>query len=182
MSESIKLNLGCGHDYKPGWINCDTASTHNVKADKFFDLEVFPWPFPDNYADEILLEQVLEHLPNTLGTINEIWRILKPGGIVRINVPYAKSDCAYQDPTHRKFFTEKTMDYFTDASPWNFYSPVRFKLLRAELTQINLTPLLKLRNLVPFRKYLRWFLWNMYDGVSFVLQKTIAASPPKTPT
>ena len=176
MIEPIKLNLGCGNDYKPGWINCDTVATHNIKADKYFDLEVFPWPFPDNHADEILLEQVMEHLPNTLGTINEIWRILKPGGIVRINVPYAKSDCAYQDPTHRKFFTEKTMDYFTEAFPWNFYSSVRFKLLRAELTTIDRTPLLKLRNLVPFRKYLTGFFWNMYDGVSFEMQKVNTAS------
>ena len=77
MSEPVKINLGCGNDYKPGWINCDTASTHNIKADKYFDLEVFPWPFPENYADEILLEQVMEHLPNTLGTINEICRICR---------------------------------------------------------------------------------------------------------
>jgi ubiquinone/menaquinone biosynthesis C-methylase UbiE len=179
MSEPVKIQLGCGKDYRSGWINCDVVQ--DVRADKYFDLEVFPWPFPENYADEILLDQVLEHLSNTLKVMEELHRILKPGGIVRINVPYSKSDCAYQDLTHRKFFTEKTMDYFTEESSWNFYSRARFKILRAELTQIDITPLLKLRNMVPFRKYLRWFFWNMYDGVSFVLQKTGTASSTKTP-
>ena len=175
MSAPVRIQLGCGRDYRPGWINCDLVQ--DVKADKYFDLEVLPWPFPDDCADEILMDQVLEHVSDTLKTMTELWRILKPGGIVRINVPYAKSDCAYQDPTHRKFFTEKTMDYFTEESPWNFYSRTRFKILRAELTQIDITPRLKLRNLVPFRKYLRWFFWNMYDGVSFELQKIVVAEP-----
>jgi hypothetical protein len=53
---------------------------------------------------------------------------------------------------------------------------VRFKLLRAELTAMNKTPLLKLRNLMPFRKYMTGFFWNMYDGVSFELQKIDIAS------
>ena len=175
MSELVRVHLGCGKVYKDGWVNCDMVK--DVKADKYFDLEVFPWPLPDDYADEILLDQVMEHLSNTLRAMEEMHRILKPGGIVRINVPYAKSDCAYQDPTHRKFFTEKTMDYFLEDSPWNFYSRCRFKKLRAELTTIDITPSLKLRNLLPFRNKLRWFLWNMYDGVSFELQKTGAANP-----
>lgn len=169
MSEKVRIQLGCGRKYFPGWINCDFLP--EVRADKHFDLEVFPWPFPDNYADEIFMDQVLEHLSDIVKVIEEIHRILKPGGIVRIIVPYAKGDGAYQDPTHRHFFTEKTMDYFTEGFEYNFYSRCRFKLLRASLTGVSDTLRKKLRNAIPFRSLLNWFLWNMYDCVSYELQK-----------
>jgi SAM-dependent methyltransferase len=178
MSEPVKLHLGCGQVYKPGWVNCDL--NRDVRADVYFDLDAFPWPFRDDFADEILLDQVMEHLADTLKVMTEIHRVLKPGGIVRIQVPYAKSDCAFQDPTHRQFFTERTMDYFTENCPYNYYTRCRFKLLRAELTTMNLTRRLRIRNLIPFRNVLRWFFWNLYDGVTFELQKTRAKSSAST--
>lgn len=164
----IKLNLGCGDVYLDGYINCDILST--IKVDKTFDLEKPPYPFEDNYADEILLDNVLEHIHDIVGTMQELHRILKPGGIVKIYVPYGKADRAIQDPTHVHFFTEKSMNYFTEGYHFSYYTKFRFKKIKANLFAANVTTLQKCRNLIPFRSILKYFLFNMYDGVYFELQ------------
>jgi predicted SAM-dependent methyltransferase len=61
----MKLHLGCGRDYKPGWINCDISS--DVKPDKVVDLEK-KLPFKNNSVDMILANHVLEHVHNFVQT------------------------------------------------------------------------------------------------------------------
>ena len=55
----MKLNLGCGNNKIDDWINVDKEEACN--PDKVVDLEVFPWPWPDNGIDDIKLIHVLEH-------------------------------------------------------------------------------------------------------------------------
>jgi SAM-dependent methyltransferase len=167
MSE--RINLGCGAKYLHGYINCDVLT--NVKADKHFDFDVFPYPFQSDFADEIFMDNVLEHLQDVRKVMGELHRILRTGGRLRIIVPYAKSDWAFQDPTHRHFFTEKTMDYFSEGFEYSFYTPYRFKVIRAELASDSVNLRQKLRNLIPFRSILRFFLFNLYDTVQFELEK-----------
>lgn len=164
----IRLNLGCGDQYLEGYLNCDMLST--IKTDKNFDLRQFPYPFEDSYADEILLDNVLEHLPDIVPTMQELHRILKPGGRVIILVPYGKADRAIQDPTHVHFFTEKSMNYFTEGYHFSYYTTFRFKKIRAELFTSSGTFLCRVRNLIPFRSILKYFLYNMYDGIRFELE------------
>ena len=44
--------------------------------------------------------------------MNEIWRVLKPGGILYASTPAYPHNEAFQDPTHVNFITEKTVEYF----------------------------------------------------------------------
>lgn len=46
-------------------------------------------PFADNSLDKIICSEVLEHLPNYEGAIDELVRVLKPGGLLAISVPRA---------------------------------------------------------------------------------------------
>ena len=50
----MKLNLGCGKDYRDGWVNVDfyDDSTCDIKH----DLEIFPWPWEDDSVLEILIK------------------------------------------------------------------------------------------------------------------------------
>lgn len=169
-TEEIKLNLGCGRKLLPGYINCDIAES--IKADKHFNLECFPYPFDDNSVDKILMDNVLEHLTDVIATMKELHRILKRGGIVEIYVPYGKSDWALQDPTHKHYFTERSMDYFAEGFGCNFYSAARFKILNKDLVSGRSSFKNKLRDLLPFRNILRYFFWNIYDGIYFKLEKT----------
>lgn len=45
-------------------------------------------PFGDEEFDSVLLSDVLEHIPNPWQLIGEIRRILKPGGVLMMNVPF----------------------------------------------------------------------------------------------
>ena len=85
----IRLQLGCGNDPKSGWINHDAVQLPGV--DVVHDLNDRPWPWPDNTVDEIWAKDVLEHLPDTLRTMEELYRITKPGASVYIAVPYWNS-------------------------------------------------------------------------------------------
>jgi len=83
---------------------------------------------------------VLEHLHDTVKVMEEIHRILAPGGTVLIKVPYYNSIGAASDPTHCRQFSECTMDYFTadgetELSAYNYYSHARFRIKSRTLHQ-----------------------------------------------
>ncbi|MCI0565180.1 MAG: methyltransferase domain-containing protein [Nitrososphaera sp.] len=127
----MKIHLGCGKAKRPGCVGVDIADLDGV--DIVHDLNVCPYPFEDNVAEEVVLEHILEHLPNTIGVMEEVWRLCKNGGRVEIEVPYFNSPGASQDPTHVRFFTEHSFDYFApDGDTWlshyNYYTKARFKV------------------------------------------------------
>lgn len=167
----VRLHLGCGVDYKEGYLNVDNST--RVKTDQIVDLSKLPWPWPDNHADEIQMIDVLEHLPTTFDFIHEIHRVLKPGGLFVCHVPYAKSDGAFQDPQHYSFFTEKTFDYVCEAWRSGWYNGPRFERISVKLDVACCTWKNRARNLIPtpVRMFLRHWLWNMFDEVKFVLRK-----------
>lgn len=85
----VKLNVGCGTDYKEGWINIDNNSDNNIKKlDLNWDLRN-PLPFKDNSVDYIFNEHFIEHLTVEEGqvAIKDAMRVLKPGGVMRIATP-----------------------------------------------------------------------------------------------
>ena len=82
----LKLNLGCGPNPKPGWVNIDLW---HPAADLQLDLRE-PWPFPDGRVSYVYSEHVFEHfkfhdeVPHFLA---ESKRVLCPGGIFDVGVP-----------------------------------------------------------------------------------------------
>lgn len=104
-----KLNLGCGEDLKKGFINLDYFYKG---ADVRHDLNVFPYPFKNEYFDYILASHVLEHLEKPIKVIDECFRILKFNGVLDIYVPYYKHHGAYDNPSHIRYFTKQSFDYF----------------------------------------------------------------------
>jgi len=107
----IKLNIGCGTDYREGWTNIDKG---NVRCDIAHDIEVLPWPFEDSSIDEILMQHILEHVSreNFVLVVREMYRVCKSHAIIRIISPYAGSDNFWTDPTHKMPLTTRTFDYF----------------------------------------------------------------------
>lgn len=114
MSESIRLNLGCGHNHMAvaeGWLNLDSSPL--VGAQVVQDLSTFPYPFADSTISEFHMSHVLEHLPFPLPIMQELHRIAKPGAKFTLRVPYGSSDIAFEDPTHvRQYFLNSFM-YFS---------------------------------------------------------------------
>jgi predicted SAM-dependent methyltransferase len=89
----VKLNVGCGTDYKEGWINIDNNSDDNIqKLDLNWDLR-YPLPFPEESVDFIFNEHFLEHLTveEGLRANRDFLRVLKKGGILRVATPDLES-------------------------------------------------------------------------------------------
>ena len=105
----MRLNLGCGGKKLAGWINVDKFET--AATDLIFDMEVFPWPSPDDSVDEVLMAHVLEHLGAQtsvyLGIIKELYRVCRDGAKIKIAVPHPRHDNFLSDPTHARYRSGK---------------------------------------------------------------------------
>jgi len=79
------LNPGCGSHYHPAWINLDVRAGRGVQAHDLYQ----PLPFKDNLFDAVYHSHLLEHLSKRYAPLfmQECYRVLKPGGIVRVAVP-----------------------------------------------------------------------------------------------
>ncbi len=165
-----KLNLGCGEQKNPGFIGVDRVKTSAV--DVVHDLNKFPYPFKDNSISEILMDNVLEHLDDAIKVMEEVYRICKNEAIIKIYVPYYKSSGAFTDPTHKHFFTENSFQYFEKNHPYHFYAKTNFEIVKKELIAHKKFKDMRhiLRNLLPFKKLLNHFLFNIYDEIYFELK------------
>jgi ubiquinone/menaquinone biosynthesis C-methylase UbiE len=50
---------------------------------------IYSLPFPDEYFDGVILSEILEHIEDDVAGLREVYRVLKPGGVVAITVPNA---------------------------------------------------------------------------------------------
>jgi SAM-dependent methyltransferase len=120
MSE---LLIGCGNSRNKklrfgdeGWADLTTIDHDpNCGADVVHDLEQYPWPFEDNSFDECHAYCVLEHLgrqgdyKSFFATFAEIYRILKPGGILGAFCPSWQSEWAWGDPSHTRIISPASL-------------------------------------------------------------------------
>ena len=125
-ASGIRLDVGCGRNKQAGWVGIDFQALPSV--DIVHDLTVYPWPLPDECATVAMASHVVEHIPpHNLGFVkfmNEVWRILKPGGQFAITTPHGWSAGYLQDPTHCNPCNENTWLYFVKEHPFHqFYTP-----------------------------------------------------------
>lgn len=106
------LHLGCGHMGIKGAVNHDITK-HGDHVDVAHDLDQMPWPWPEETFEKIIAFDVVEHLKCEMNQwLNEAWRILEPRGLFLVRVPHYQHENAFTDPTHRRFFTPRTFDYW----------------------------------------------------------------------
>jgi SAM-dependent methyltransferase len=105
--EEIYLNLGCGANIlAPPWRN------HDMDMDITRAL-----PFEASVVSRILVEHVIEHIdgPACLRFFDECYRVLKPGGVLRVCVPIISSlkgihlRSIILNHGHKIFFCELTL-------------------------------------------------------------------------
>lgn len=130
LSTKSGLNIGCGSDARAEYVNLDKVQLPGV--DVVWDITRFPYPFDDNRFSSVLMINVLEHLPDPIKVLEEICRICEPGASVVIRVPYWNSIEQSTDPTHIKFFTERSFNYFdpsrSSCQRRPYYSTARFTI------------------------------------------------------
>ena len=133
MPDSDCLQIGCGTNLLPGWINTDFIPRKGV-----IHLDVGRrLPFPSCRLRYVFSEHLIEHIPFASGMklLGEICRVLAPDGKIRIATPdFAFLVRLYQDPD---------MEYVAWASEWSSVPP---------------TPLHTINNFV--RNWGHQFIWD----------------------
>jgi len=156
----VKLDVGCAFRKPKGYWGVDKVKVAGV--DQCIDLSKFPWPLPNNHFKEIRVWHILQFLPETVKTMEEIWRIAKPGAKITIGVPYYMSALSFGDPSHIRYFTEETFKFFTDDSWYisnhSAYTVAKFKIIKQKLHTSG-----RWRRFLPFKSFLRFFIWNLID-------------------
>jgi hypothetical protein len=141
----LRLNLGCGLNRRAGYVNVDREGDPDLRH----DLEVFPWPWPDDSVSEVLLFHVLEHLgrdPNVyLAIMKELYRVCRDGAWIWVVVPHHRHDHFYHDPTHVRAVTIEGMKLFSQRvnrqwaaegfanTPLALYLGIDFELVEVKL-------------------------------------------------
>jgi SAM-dependent methyltransferase len=132
----IRLDIACGLNKRPGWTGIDVREVDGV--DIVHDLNTYPWPLPDGCVLAALCSHYVEHIPpqdfGFVRFMDEVWRVLRPGGKLMLVTPHAWSVGFGQDPTHCNAVNENTLDYFDPEGPrsggvlYNIYQPKPWKL------------------------------------------------------
>jgi SAM-dependent methyltransferase len=114
-----RLNVGCGRNIMSGWVNVDAAPLPGV--DLVCDLEALrqsPLDLPDGSVAFFLLSHVIEHIRDSLGLMQELWRVALPDAQAVIRVPHGASDDAWEDPTHVRPYFPSSFAYFAQPAYW----------------------------------------------------------------
>jgi SAM-dependent methyltransferase len=128
------LNLGAGNKILAGALNHD-RTVHRPEIDVAWDLNVLPWPWPDESFDQVIAVAVLEHLQiDLLASVGEIWRLLRPGGQLYMKLPYWRHENTYTDPTHYWRFSLDTARVFDPDTEYGkryrFYTNRKWRIVK----------------------------------------------------
>jgi SAM-dependent methyltransferase len=123
---SRHLDLGCGlsprNPYKHNEIyGCDIreidAAVEKIGFSyKRANVVVGPIPFPDGYFNSVSAFDFLEHIPRekVISVMDDIYRVLKPGGSLEHLTPSTDGRGAFSDPNHVSFWNAASWLYYTD--------------------------------------------------------------------
>jgi predicted SAM-dependent methyltransferase len=132
--KQMKLNLGCGFRPMAGYTNIDKST--RCPADMHFDVSD-GLPFEDGSIEEVRAYDFLEHIPigKTIYVIEEIWRVLVPGGLLAHMTPSTDGRGAFQDPTHLSFWNLNSWLYYCDDAYRELYG-IKAKFSIEELRDV----------------------------------------------
>lgn len=132
----IRLDIGGGINPQEGFVNLDMQDIDGV--DIVHDVTDIPWPLPDECVLVAMASHLVEHIPphnfGFLNFMNEVWRVMKPGGEFLIATPHGASAGYLQDPTHCNPCSEATWAYFDPLEPntsgllYRIYRPKPWRL------------------------------------------------------
>lgn len=109
--ELIRVDLGCGQNVPAGYLGIDNQVYPGV--DIVHDLEE-GIPLPSNYADEVRAWHFLEHHSDPRFIMWEIWRVLKPNGVLIFEVPSTRGEGAFAAPTHLSLWNKTSFEFYAD--------------------------------------------------------------------
>ena len=109
-----KLQLGTSNSLMAGWLNTDLLPTTGKVA--YLDA-TRRFPFKDDMFDYVCSEHMIEHVEHqsAVAMLRECFRILKPGGKIRMSTPDLKvltSLLSNEKPTTQEFYVDWMIQKF----------------------------------------------------------------------
>ena len=160
------LDLGCGK--KPrNPFNMEEVYGIDIREDidaRIYraDLAIEPIPFDNNFFDVVSAHDFIEHIPRIIYNpnrrfcfvelMNEIYRVLKPGGLFYSLTPAFPAPEAWRDPTHVNIITDETFTMYFDekyrlASMYGFNGFFRVEQQERSVNKYHLKTVM--RKLIP---------------------------------
>lgn len=134
LSPRVALDLGSGpvprNQFAVNTVYGIDIESVNSPAVQEIDLSANPIPFEPGSLDLVTAYDFVEHVPRWerrggvvrypfIELMNEIYRVLKPGGLFYSETPAFPAPEAFQDPTHVNIISEKTFpEYFSNPKNW----------------------------------------------------------------
>lgn len=137
MAGDRHLDLGCGaRPRNPyGRRSLYGVDLYRPQTDVDFEfaaanLALEPIPFASGLFGSVSAFDFIEHVPRVLNgrepnttcfpfvrLMDEVWRVLAPGGLFYALTPCFPSAPAFMDPTHVNIITDRTHEYFCGEQP-----------------------------------------------------------------
>ncbi len=187
----VRLDLACGSNKKEGFIGVDHSK--DTQAAIIINLEKYPWRvleftdvfipqealggfvfgeiLKDSSVYEVHCSHYIEHVTDLISFMQELHRVLIPGGRATFYAPYYSSIRAYQDPTHKREISENTFLYYNrkwrEVNKLTHY-PITcdFNILSTKFLYSNEW---KMRSMEA-KEYARKHNINVVDDIEVVLQ------------
>lgn len=155
--KNMLLDLGCADRFlEPACRNESWTYLGLDYTDVNFEVGTFP--VEDNSVDFAVSLAVIEHLQSPESFISEVYRCLKPGGVVYLSTPNFQMDWKnfYNDPTHVRPYTPVSLELLLKLS--GFLSVASFPGLRCKDISWyrGKNRFLKAYYLLPFRSDTAW--------------------------
>ncbi|MET9036089.1 glycosyltransferase [Streptomyces mirabilis] len=151
--ELLALDLGAAHRKPPGYLGVDQYPGEGVDI-----VATLPGKLdlPDNSVGLMRAVDFLEHVPAKVPLINELYRLLAPGGMLVTMTPSSDGRGAYQDPTHVAFYNENSFWYYTDNQYRSFVPEIQARFQSSRLVTYFPTE------------------WHSQNDISYVVANLIA--------
>ena len=127
------LDVGCGTKGYSGKAGEEVTHADIQKipgVDVVCDLSKFPWKFKSNSYDKVVASHFLEHVANFDGTLEELYRILKPNGNLEVTVPHWSSLLAHYEYHLRFFMGSSFIDLDKEFTAHGMKNRARFVILK----------------------------------------------------
>ena len=155
------VDIGCGAKKLNGAFGLDRRKRPGVDIICDFENAV---PLRTNSVDVVYMSHIMEHIRDLIPFLEEVYSVCRPEAEVRVIVPYYTSRGAFRDPTHVRFITEDTFQYFEPPTDYGIKTNFRIEKIDFDMR--------KPFRYVPkyFQKRFRRYLWNVVDNMSVTLR------------
>lgn len=163
--ENMLLDLGCADRFLEPACKSERWTYRGLDyTDVNFEVDTFP--VEDNSVDFAVSLAVIEHLRDPENFISEVYRCLKPGGVVYLSTPNFQLDWKnfYNDPTHVRPYTPESLEQLLKLSGFSLVASFPGLRCKDISWYRGKNRFLKAYYLLPFRGDTGWAVPQLLKG------------------